>query len=191
MQDRSPGASGAADPSRCKLSFLTRIFGEKRDRGRMLPLYRSIVAAGRDPAWYREGQVPDTLEGRFDMIAALLSIVLLRLEKEGDEGRQATVLLTEIFVEDMDGTIRQLGIGDLLVGKHIGRMMSALGGRLGAFRAAAASADYKTAVRRNIFRDSPPSDDAVGYVAGRLAGFEAGLAGLGFVAIVTGKVPAP
>ncbi len=46
------------------------------------------------------------------------------------------MLLTEIFIDDMDATLRQIGIGDYVVGKHVGRMMSALGGRLAAFRAA-------------------------------------------------------
>ena len=44
-----------------------------------------------------------------------------------------SVLLTEIFIDDMDGTLRQIGIGDYVVGKHVGRMMGALGGRLTAF----------------------------------------------------------
>ena len=79
--------------------------------------------------------MPDTLDGRFDMIAAILALVLLRLEAEGEAGRGPSVLLTEIFIDDMDGTLRQIGIGDYVVGKHVGRMMGALGGRLAAFRA--------------------------------------------------------
>ena len=78
--------------------------------------------------------MPDTIDGRFDMIAAILALVLLRLEAEGEAGRDPSVLLTEIFIDDMDGTLRQIGIGDYVVGKHVGRMMSALGGRLAAFR---------------------------------------------------------
>jgi cytochrome b pre-mRNA-processing protein 3 len=47
--------------------------------------------------------VPDTTDGRFDMVASVLSLVLLRLEREGPETRQAQALLAETFVEDMDG----------------------------------------------------------------------------------------
>src|SRR5438128_8274235 len=83
------------------MSFFQRIFGETRQREPLQPLYRAIVAKGREPAWYREGQVPDTLDGRFDMIAAILSLVLLRLEREGAATRDQTVLLTEIFIADM------------------------------------------------------------------------------------------
>src|SRR6185295_16287598 len=70
------------------LSFISRIFGDRRQRARLSPLYAAIVAAGRDPAWYREGQVPDTIDGRFDMVAAILALVLLRLEREGDRNRK-------------------------------------------------------------------------------------------------------
>ena len=151
------------------MSFLSRIFGEKREREALLPLYTAIVAAGRDPAWYRDGGVPDTLDGRFDTIAAILSLVLLRMEREGEGARQESVLLTEIFVQDMDGTLRQIGIGDMMVGKHVGKIMGALGGRLGAFRAAfAGERSLEEAVRRNVFRDSPPDEEKVALVSGRL-----------------------
>ena len=76
------------------MSFFQRIFGETKQREPLQPLYRAIVAKGRVPAWYREGHVPDTLDGRFDMIAAVLSLVLLRLEQEGEARRDQTVLLS-------------------------------------------------------------------------------------------------
>src|SRR4051794_41844986 len=66
------------------------------------------------------------------MVAAVTALVLLRLEAEGEGGRAPAVLLTETFIDDMDATLRQVGIGDYVVGKHVGRMMSALGGRLAA-----------------------------------------------------------
>ena len=83
--------------------------------------------------------MPDTIDGRFDMVAAVTALVLLRLEAEGEAGAGRSVLLTEMFIDDMDATLRQIGIGDYVVGKHVGRMMSALGGRLGAFREALAA----------------------------------------------------
>jgi hypothetical protein len=91
----------------------------------MLPLYQAVVHRGRAVHWYVEGGVPDTLDGRFDMIAAVLTLVLLRLEQA--DLRHESVWLTELFIDDMEGQLRQIGIGDLVVGKHVGRMMSALG----------------------------------------------------------------
>ena len=106
------------------MSFLQRLFPDRKQRAALAPLYAAIVAEGRDPFWYREGQVPDTIDGRFDMIAAVTALVLLRLEAEGEAGRGPAILLTETFIDDMDATLRQIGIGDYVVGKHVGRMMS-------------------------------------------------------------------
>lgn len=170
------------------MSFLQRIFGEARQRAALEPLYRAAVAEARDPAWYRDCAVPDTIEGRFDMVAAVTALLLLRLEAEGEAGRAPAVLLTELFVDDMDSTLRQIGVGDFVVGKHVGRMMGALGGRLEALRAAAGGADYAPAVRRNLFHDSPPSEEAVGRAAGRLQALAAGLAGVPLAALLEGRL---
>jgi cytochrome b pre-mRNA-processing protein 3 len=172
------------------MSFLNRIFGDRKERAALQPLYDRIVAAARDPYWYREGEVPDTIDGRFDMVSSVLAIVLLRLEREGEAARRAEVLLTEVFIDDMDGTVRQIGIGDQVVGKHVGRMMGALGGRLGAFRDAGGDeAAFAEAVRRNIFRDEPPSDAAVRTVAERLARFRDALDPVPLPDLLAGRLP--
>jgi cytochrome b pre-mRNA-processing protein 3 len=171
------------------MSLFQRIFGEKQQRAPLRPLYDAIVATGRAPAWYRDGQVPDTLDGRFDMIAAILSLVLLRMETEGESGTGHSVLLTEIFIDDMDGTLRQLGIGDYVVGKHIGRMMGALGGRLAAFRAGRDTGSLAAAVARNIFHETPPSEQALAFVTGGLERFAAALDGAPIEAVLAGHLP--
>jgi cytochrome b pre-mRNA-processing protein 3 len=170
------------------LTFLTRIFGGRRERERLRPLYDAIVAAGRAPAWYRDDGVPDTVEGRFEMIAATLSLVLLRLEANGEQTRGDSVLLTELFIDDMDGSLRQIGIGDFVVGKHIGKIMGAVGGRLGAMRDAEG---LEEPVHHNIFRGAPPSDAAVAKVAKRLEAVRAALASLPSETILNGNLPTP
>jgi cytochrome b pre-mRNA-processing protein 3 len=172
------------------MTFLHRIFGDRKERGALQPLYDRIVAAARDPWWYRDGQVPDTIDGRFDMVSSILALVLLRLEREGDAARRPEILLTEVFIDDMDGTVRQLGIGDQVVGKHVGKMMGALGGRMGAYRDAGADeAAFAEAVRRNIFRDAPPSDEAVAAVTARLVAFRRALDPVPLADLLAGKVP--
>ncbi len=171
------------------MSLFQRIFGETKQRAPLQPLYRAIVAKGREPAWYREGQVPDTIDGRFDMIAAILSLVLLRLEREGESGKGPSVLLTEIFIDDMDGTLRQIGIGDYVVGKHVGRMMSALGGRLTAFRAGREKGSLSGAVTRNIFHEAPLPDAAIGFVAGGLERFADALDATPVETVLAGTLP--
>ena len=174
------------------MPLLSRLFGEKRQRARLEPLSGAIVAAGRSPAWYVAGRVPDTVEGRFDMIASLLALMLLRLEDEGEAARADSVLLTEAFIDDMDGSLRQIGIGDFTVGKHIGRLMGALGGRLEAFREALArNGDLEAEAGRNIFRDSPPDGEALAFVASSLKGFAAGLGDRSREQLLRGEIPIP
>jgi len=167
------------------LSFLQRLFGGRRERAALAPLYAAIVERARNPSWYREGQVPDTIDGRFDMVAALVALVLLRLEALGEAARAPSVLLTETFIDDMDATLRQAGIGDHVVGKHVGRMMSALGGRLAAFRGGVSP----DSVRRNIFHEAPPSEDAVTLVSEWLARFSEDLGAADLDALVAGRLP--
>ena len=134
------------------MSFLDRIFGPKTDpeKAALLPLYDRIVEKARAPHWYRDGHVPDTLDGRFEMVAAILSLLLIRLEQADGDAKYG-VYLTEIFVDDMDGQLREIGIGDMLVGKHIGKLMSALGGRLTAYRKGLSNkSEMRSAIARNI-----------------------------------------
>ena len=172
------------------MSILQHIFGRTDRRQTYAPLYRAIVDRARNPAWYRAGQVPDTVDGRFDMVAAITALVLLRLEAEGEPTREASVLLTELFVADMDASLREIGIGDYVVGKHIGRLMGALGGRLGRLREAADRA-LQPYVVRNIFHDTPPSEEAARFVAERLERIRASLAALPLDALLAGRMPAP
>jgi cytochrome b pre-mRNA-processing protein 3 len=126
-------------------------------------LYAAVVAEARRPEWYLAGEVPDTMDGRFDMVALVLSLVLIRLEDAG--AHQLCADITERFITDMDGVLRQDGVGDQVVGKHIGRMMAALGGRLGAYRDSRADdAAFAAALRRNLWRGAPINDDAVEWV---------------------------
>jgi cytochrome b pre-mRNA-processing protein 3 len=171
------------------MSFFSKIFSRGNPNAKMQPLYDAIVSEGRQLAWYEEAQVPDSLDGRFDMIAAIFSLVLIRLEKNGNRG-QELAWLTEIFISDMDGQLRQIGIGDMIVGKHVGRIMGALGGRVGAYRdALEQDADLREAIVRNIFRGEKPDDAALNILANRLTAYHAALRDCDTDAIVVGKLP--
>lgn len=153
------------------------------------PLYGAIVARAREPHWYAAGAVPDTVDGRFDMIAAVLSLVLIRLEDD-PAGAAPAAQLAERFVFDMDGQLRELGIGDIVVGKHIGRMMGMLGGRLGAYRdALAADGDLRTPVMRNIYRSDPPDEAALAHVCAGLRAEHERLRAMPIERLITGDLP--
>ena len=163
-----------------------RLFGERVSEAQ--PLYDAAVAKGREPHWYVEGAVPDTVDGRFDMITATVAVIMLRLEDDPD-GAAPNARLAECFVADMDGQMRELGIGDVVVGKKIGRLMSLLGGRLGAYRDGLAAGSLDEALVRNLYRGVAPGNAAVAHVAERLTALRTDLDRVTIPALLEGRLP--
>ncbi len=153
-------------------------------------LYRAVVVEARNPDWYLAGAVPDTVDGRFDVVALVLALVLLRLEREGEALRQFSADLTERFIADMDGSLRELGIGDPTVGKQVGHMVSALGGRLGAYRQAlddgAIPASLDEALTRNLYRGAAVDPVALDWTAERARALVARIARLPLPTLLEG-----
>jgi cytochrome b pre-mRNA-processing protein 3 len=150
-------------------------------------LYNAVVAEARRPAWYLEGAAPDTIDGRFDMVALILSLVLIRLEEDG--AAQLCADVTERFIADMDGSLRQDGVGDQVVGKHIGRMVAALGGRLGAYRDSRTDdVAFADALRRNLWRGEPVADAAVAFVVAEARAVAARLTATSLALLSAGTV---
>lgn len=140
------------------MASLMRLFRAEPRAAR--PLYEQVVARAREPHWYVDGAVPDTLEGRFAMLATLLALVTVRLENGSDPARRSTVGLTECFVDDMDAEHRQMGVGDPVMGKKVGGLVGALGGRVGAWRRATDGAEsWPAVIARSVHRgaDVPPA----------------------------------
>jgi cytochrome b pre-mRNA-processing protein 3 len=167
------------------MGFFDR-FKAKRDES--AALYAAVVARARAPHWYVAGAVPDSIDGRFDMIAAVLAMVMLRLESD-PAGAPAATHLTEAFVDDMDPQLREIGIGDLVVGKQIGRMMGMLGGRLGAYRDGLAAGDLKPALVRNLYRGEAPDDAALAHVERELLALHEAIVGVGVDRLIAGDLP--
>lgn len=169
------------------MSLFSRLLGRPLPRTALRPLWHRVVEIAREPKWYSHGGIADTLAGRFDAITVVLVTVLLRMER--DEALiTPSVWLTELFVDDMDGQMRESGVGDLVVGKHMGRLMSVLGGRLGAYREALAmpgNAGLEATVTRNVglIEDASPSA-----VAAEIRVLVAALAGLSGEALLAGEI---
>ena len=168
------------------MRLLDRLFPPRPDhRDELRPLWAQVVAMARQPAWYRDCGVADTLEGRFDMVTAVLALVLLRMEAVPALAAR-TAPLTEIFVEEMDGQLRQSGVGDLMVGKQIGKLVATLGGRMGAYRAALAvgGEELAQAVHRNV---TMADEAGAGAAADRLRDFAGRLAATSDDALLAGE----
>lgn len=147
------------------MSFLSRLLNPPPPP--LSELWNWVTQTARQPHFYLRHAVPDTVNGRFDMVALVTCLVLIRLEEL--DLRAENALLTERFVDDMDGSLRDIGIGDMVIGKHMGKVMSALGGRLGVYREAlapgAAPELLVDAVARNVFRGEPPEGAATDLAA--------------------------
>ena len=147
------------------------------------PLWNAVVATARSPHWYVEGTVPDTLDGRFDMVSLILALVLHRIDDDPSQ-TLAGVELTELFVNDMDGQMRQIGFGDMVVGKQIGRMVGALGGRLGVYRAADSSDELGAALVRNLWRGNAPDESGLAHVMAEVAALRRALTAMPVDALI-------
>ena len=101
------------------MSVFSRIFARKDPREQAREAYDRVVALGREPYWYLDGGVPDSVDGRFETVMTVLCAVLLRLEGDDADStvRHFSVYLAELFVDDIDG-----------LGLRIGQLGSDVGG---------------------------------------------------------------
>ena len=134
----------------------------------LTPAYTAIMAQARKPDHYGAGAVPDSFDGRFDMLAIHVHLVLRRLRSDGVARDDIGQALFDMFFRDMDQAMREAGVGDLGVGKKIRKMAQAFYGRAAAYdealgKAAPASDDAATrkalsaVLQRNLY---PDADDA-------------------------------
>jgi cytochrome b pre-mRNA-processing protein 3 len=132
-------------------------------------LYGTIVAQARLPCFYREYGVPDTVNGRFDLLVLHLTMVLDRLADE-PQLRELGQALFDHFCTDMDHNLREMGVGDLSVPKHMQRVGEAFYGRAQAYRAGLARKGQGAlweALERNVYGQEMASQA----VAARLAAY--------------------
>lgn len=133
------------------LDFLFRRLTADPKRGS--ELFESITTIARKPCWYVEAKVPDTIDGRFAVLATMIALVLVRLESEGEDGNRASVALTERFVEVMEAEHRELGLGDPTLGKTVRRLVGSLARRNELWRkVAAGEIDWETAARDSLYK---------------------------------------
>jgi cytochrome b pre-mRNA-processing protein 3 len=175
---------------------LLRLFGRKRWERTGFALYTEAVRAARDPYFYAELGVPDTMDGRFDMIGLFVFLLIDRLHKEGRSGAELAQAVFDAMFLDMDMTLRELGVGDMAVGRRVKAMWEALNGRSRAYEGPLASGDVSglaEALARNVWRGAAPGAHAAALADIALRQRRC-LAGQNLAELVAGKVgflPAP
>jgi cytochrome b pre-mRNA-processing protein 3 len=133
------------------------LFRRSQRNATISALYGTIVAQARMPSFYRDFAVPDTPSGHFELIVLHLALLLDRLAQD-PALRNLGQAVFDRFCEDMDANLREMGIGDLAVPKHMRRMGEAFYGRAQAYRAALADGRdeaLQEALGRNIYGGAP------------------------------------
>jgi len=163
--------------------ILKRLFRKPAKPSRAV--YEEIVAAARHPRAYAEWGVPDTVAGRYDMICLHAFLVLDRLKGRAAGFRQD--LVDEVF-RDMDRSLREMGVGDLSVGKKVRKMAEVFYGRAAAYDQALTQGGeaLRQAVARNVFAGQG-DPQAIGEMAGYMAAARQRLAALPDEAIISGR----
>lgn len=158
-------------------------------------LYVAVVDQARQPDFYTSCGVPDTVTGRFDLIALHSFLVMNRLKSE-TATRPLAQALSDVVVDDMDRNLREMGTGDLSVGKKVKRIMEGYFGRLEGYQQALSGDDdgFAAALRRNLFAAETPTDEQLAAVVEYVRREAAGLADQPIDQLETGVVafgPAP
>jgi cytochrome b pre-mRNA-processing protein 3 len=129
-------------------------FGRRTDDETPRAIYEKIVAGARRPEFYVDHGVPDTVEGRYEMIVLHLFLYLHRLRREDAAARGLGQRVFDTMFMDMDRSLREMGVGDLTVPKKIKKMAQAFYGRTAAFDAALEAGDgaeLRVAIARNVY----------------------------------------
>lgn len=144
--------------------WFKNLIQEKPETEMARQLYAGIVAQARQPVFYSRWQVADTIDGRFDMIAVHLFLLLKRLKDES-ELKPMVQELVNLVVTDMDSSLREMGASDMSVGKKVQKMARALYGRLEAYQEAYDQDDNEmlaAVINRNVFRsDEGPGEGSL------------------------------
>jgi len=133
------------------LAQLVKIFMPPPERQRAHALYLAVVEKARQERFYTQLGVPDTLDGRFEMILVHLFLALHRLKEEPDT-KTFRQQVMEVFMEDMDRSVRELGVSDTGVGKRVKKMAAAMYGRIAAYDMTLDDAEaLRVALQRNVY----------------------------------------
>ena len=123
----------------------------------------AVHAASRHPAFYTRLEVPDTFDGRFELLVLHALLVIRRLRGEGEAGSDISQRLFDALTGHFDEALRAIGVGDMSIGKRVKTMTSAVYGRMAAYDAGLDSDDPSVladAVRRNLYGTVPGVEDA-------------------------------
>jgi cytochrome b pre-mRNA-processing protein 3 len=131
-------------------------------------LYEAVVNAARDPVFYRDLSVPDTIEGRYEMIVLHIALALRAIRGPDSRTRRLAQAMVDTMAADLDRSIRELGVGDLSVARFMKRLGEGLYGRAAAYGTALdqdGDDALTSALLRNIYAGVDPGGDCLATLA--------------------------
>ncbi|MDA0230972.1 MAG: ubiquinol-cytochrome C chaperone family protein [Proteobacteria bacterium] len=170
-----------------------------RERDQALSLYIAAVEQARRPGFYTDCGVADSLDGRFDLIVLHVFLVVRALRPSGEPGKRLSDLMFKIMMDDMDMNLREMGVGDLSVGKRVKSMARAFYGRAAAYDAAfdaerdaapdaAVEERLEATLQRNIYGAEEPDPGALALLLGYVSRAETALAAEPAADLLSGQV---
>ena len=155
-----------------------------------MELYSSVVAQARQPYFYTDLAVPDTPDGRYDMIMIHAFLLLHRLKRDWPNTREISQAVFDIMFEDMDKSLREMGAGDVGIGRRIKEMAKGFYGRIAAYEDGLNRDDdsLNLALQRNVYRQSIAEDDQVRALSSYMRREAVNLSNQPIEALLTGKL---
>ena len=150
-------------------------------------LYDLLVARARAPIFHRQFLVPDTIDGRFDLLTLHAFLVLEALKSQGSAGARLGSQLASVIFAGFDDALRELGVGDFGISRRIKAMANAFYGRLEAYGAASSEEALSQALIRNLYRGEPARRDEAAALAHYIASARRNLAA-GAPSLVEGTI---
>lgn len=123
-------------------------------------LYEAAVRQARDPGFYTRMGVADRIDARFELYTLHVLLLVMRLRDEGEQGGEAGQTLFNTYVSALDHALRELGVGDVSVGKKMRKLGEALYGRMTAYEAPLRDADaaaLAAGLARNVYESEDPA----------------------------------
>jgi cytochrome b pre-mRNA-processing protein 3 len=173
--------------------FLKRLFRGPRFQAEGRALHRQIAAQARLPVFYTSYGVPDTIDGRFEMLCLHAYALFHSLKGKGADADALAQATYDAMFADLDGSLREMGVADLGVGKRIKTMTEALNGRIKAFDSAFAADGLALdeAIRRNVYGTVAPAEGQVQAMADYLRQIRVALAAASLTDLCTGQLLLP
>lgn len=172
---------------------LLDLFRESEDEARVRALYVAAVEQARRPEFYLNLGVADTPDGRFDMVSLHVILLLRRLKRDHPGTADTAQALFDLMFADMDRNLREMGVGDVSVGKRVKGMAKGFYGRLAAYDAGLDVDDdsLAMALRRNLYRKTSPTDRQVETVAAYARAADTALRNTPLSTVLAGTVTFP